>query len=111
MYEPVAFCTTLVILVTCVVSYLGFRSPAVEEKYIFCPERILAGKEYYRLVTSAFLHSGWGHLVWNMVGLYSFGRSLEWALGMGHFLLVYFGAVVGGNLLSLYVHQIGRAHV
>ena len=104
-YEPVALCTTLLILVTCVGSYLGFRSRAVEEKYIFCPERILAGKEYYRLVTSAFLHSGWGHLVWYMVGLYSFGRTLEWALGMGHFLLVYFGAVVGGNLLSLYVHR------
>src|ERR1035438_7018468 len=94
MYEPVAFCTTLVILVTCVVSYLGFRSPAVEENYIFCPERILTGKEYYRLVTSAFLHSGWGHLVWNMVSLYLFGGSLEWALWRTNFLLIYFGAVV-----------------
>ena len=105
MSEPVAICTSVLILVTCVASYLGFRSPAVEEKYIFCPERILAGKEYYRLVTSAFLHGGWGHLVWNMVGLYSFGRALEWSLGKGNFLLVYFGAVVGGNLLSLYVHR------
>jgi membrane associated rhomboid family serine protease len=105
MYEPLAFCTTLLIVVTCVVSYLGFRSAAFEDKYIFCPERILAGKEYYRLVTSAFLHGGWGHLVWNMVGLYCFGRALEWGLGMGQFLLVYFGAVVGGNLLSLYVHR------
>ena len=105
MYEPVAICTTLLILGTCVASYLGFRSREMEEKYIFCPARILVGKEYYRLVTSAFLHSGWGHLVWNMVGLYSFGRALEWSLGKGGFLLVYFGAVVGGNLLSLYVHR------
>jgi membrane associated rhomboid family serine protease len=105
MYEPVALCTTVLIVVTCIVSYLGFRSREIEEKYIFCPERILAGKEYYRLVTSAFLHAGWGHLAWNMVALYSFGTMLEWALGRGEFLLVYFGAVVGGNLLSLYVHR------
>ena len=105
MYEPVAICTTLLILGTCVASYLGFQSRELEEKYIFCPERILVGKEYYRLVTSAFLHGGWGHLVWNMVGLYSFGRGLEWSLGKSGFLLVYFGAVVGGNLLSLYVHR------
>jgi membrane associated rhomboid family serine protease len=105
MYEPVAICTSGLIFVTCVASYLGFRSPGVEEKCIFCPERILAGKEYYRLVTSAFLHGGWGHLIWNMVGLYSFGRALEWSLGKGDFLLVYFGAIVGGNLLSLYVHR------
>jgi membrane associated rhomboid family serine protease len=77
----------------------------VEEKYIFRPESILAGKEYYRLVTSAFLHSGWGHLVWNMVGLYVFGRLIEWSLGVKDLLLIYFGAVIGGGLLSLYVHR------
>lgn len=105
MYEPVAICTSALIFVTCLASYFAFRSPAVEEKCIFRPEPILAGKQYYRLVTSAFLHGGWGHLVWNMVGLYSFGRVLEWSLGKGGFLLVYFGAIIGGNLLSLYVHR------
>jgi membrane associated rhomboid family serine protease len=105
MSEPVALCSILLILVTVVVSYAGFRYPGVEEKYIFRPESILADKEYYRLVTSAFLHAGWGHLLWNMVGLYLFGGTLEWALGRTNFLLVYFGSVIGGNLLSLYVHR------
>jgi membrane associated rhomboid family serine protease len=105
MHEPWALCTMLVIGITCLVSYFGFRNPALEEKYMFCPERILAGKEYYRLVTSAFLHAGWGHLLWNMIGLYCFGRMVEWTLGPGYFLLIYFGSVIGGNLLSLYVHR------
>jgi membrane associated rhomboid family serine protease len=105
MYEPVAICTTVLIVLTCVVSYLGFRNPAVEERLIFSPERILAGREYYRLVTSAFLHSGWTHLLWNMVGLYCFGKMLEWFLGVGYLLLIYFGSIVGGSLLSLYVHR------
>jgi len=105
MSEPLAWCNFLVILATVAVSYAGFRNPGVEAKYIFRPESILAGKEYYRLVTSAFLHAGWGHLLWNMVSLYLFGGTLEWALGRTNFLLIYFGAIIGGNLLSLYVHR------
>lgn len=105
MDAPIAFCTWLLIGVTVLVSYLGFRNPEVEEKYIFRPESILADKEYYRLVTSAFLHAGWTHLLCNMVSLYFFAGTLEWAVGRAQFLLIYFGAVIGGNLLSLYVHR------
>jgi membrane associated rhomboid family serine protease len=105
MNEPLAFCTFLLILATVVVSYRGFQDPSLEAKLIFNPECILAGKQYYRLVTSAFLHSGWNHLIWNMVSLYLFGGLLERSLGTADFLLIYFGAVVGGSLLSLYVHR------
>lgn len=105
MNEPLAWCNLLLILVTVAVSHAGFRNPWVEEKWIFRPESILAGKQYYRLVTSAFLHAGWGHLLWNTVSLYLFGSLLELSLGKTDFLLIYFGAVGGGNLLSLYVHR------
>ena len=37
MNEPVALCTFLLILGTVAVSYAGFRSPGLEEKYIFRP--------------------------------------------------------------------------
>jgi len=105
MNGPVALWTWLVIGLTCVVSWLGFRSRAVEEKYIFDPEAILAWKEYYRLVTSAVLHANWWHLLCNMVSLYLFGPLLETVFGPRLFLLVYFGSVIGGNMLSLYVHR------
>jgi membrane associated rhomboid family serine protease len=105
MNEPLALCNLLVILLTVAVSYAGFRYSWVEENYIFRPENILAGKEYYRLITSGFLHSGWNHLLWNMVSLYLFGELLEWSLGRTDFLLIYFGSIIGGNLLSLYVHR------
>jgi membrane associated rhomboid family serine protease len=105
MNEPLALWSLLLIGVTCAVSYAGFRSREVEQRYIFRPESILADKEYYRLVTSAFLHSGWNHLLWNMVALYLFGRTLEWSLGARDLLLIYFGSVIGGDLLALYVHR------
>jgi membrane associated rhomboid family serine protease len=105
MNEPIALCNLLLIAATGLVSYLGFRSREFEEKYIFHPERILAGKEYYRLVTSAFLHANWRHLGLNMLSLYLFGGPVEFFVGKAQFLLIYFGAVIGGDLLSLFVHR------
>jgi len=110
MNEPIALCNALIIGVTCLVSWLGFRSRAFEEKYIFEPEAILAWKEYYRLLTSGFLHAGWWHLLVNMLSLYLFGRYVEFSFGAGHFLLIYFGAIIGGNVLSLYVHRHHEYH-
>jgi membrane associated rhomboid family serine protease len=105
MQQPAGICTFLIIGLSCVTSYLGFRSQTLEEKYIFRPEAILAWKEYYRLLTSAFLHANWTHLTLNMVSLYLFGGLVEVLLGPLHFLLIYLGAVVGGSLLSLCVHR------
>src|SRR6266480_5171238 len=105
MNEPLAWCTLLLIAVTCAVSYAGFLKPAVVRKYIFNPESILADKEYYRLVTAAFLHADGRHLFFNMLTLFLFGSRLELIFGQAEFLAIYFGAVVGGSLLSLYVHR------
>src|SRR5437867_1045339 len=105
MQEPIALLTFLIIGLTILVSYFGFRSDAVEEKYIFNPERILAGKEFHRLITSAFLHADWWHLLLNMVSLYFFGPAIELTFGKANLLVIYCGSVLGGNLVSLYVHR------
>jgi membrane associated rhomboid family serine protease len=103
MTEP--FFTMVVGLATAGVSIWAFGNQAVERKYIFRPEDILARKEYYRLVTSAFLHAGWGHLLLNIYVLCNVGSWIEWEFGPSTFLLVYFGSVIGGSLLSLYLHR------
>jgi membrane associated rhomboid family serine protease len=105
MNEPIISCTVLLMLATGVCSFFGFRSYTLAEKYLFNPERILADKEYYRLVSSAFLHADWRHLLLNLFSLYFFGSYVELVLGKAQFLLIYFGAVIGGDLLSLYVHR------
>src|SRR5687768_2552164 len=104
MHEPIAFCTLAIVLLTCWISFLGFRDERFEGKYIFCPEDILAYKEFYRLISSAFLHGDWFHLLFNMMSLYMFGSYIELVFGIWNFLTIYFGAVLGGSLLSLYLH-------
>jgi membrane associated rhomboid family serine protease len=55
----------------------------------------------WTLVTYMFLHGGWMHLIFNMLGLFFFGPRLEARLGSRHFLGLYFVSGIAGALLSL----------
>ena len=59
------------------------------------------GGDWYRLVTSGFLHFGIIHLLFNMYLLYVLGQMLEPAIGRVRFLLVYFAGLLGGAAGSL----------
>ena len=64
-------------------------------------ERVgVADGEYYRLLTSAFLHSGVLHLLLNMYALFLFGPQLEAALGRLRFVALYLVSALGGSALS-----------
>lgn len=101
-YNIVGICLLIVTLYT---SYRGFRDPAFFRSYSFQIDRIQVHKEYKRLLTSGFLHADWTHLIFNMVALHSFAGGLEELMGIPRLLLVYFGSLVTGNLLALFVHR------
>ena len=58
----------------------------------------VATGEWWRIVTSGFLHANLIHVGFNMFVLYRLGQLLEPALGRARFLLVYVVALVGGAL-------------
>ena len=58
-------------------------------------------KEYYRLITSAFLHIGIAHLVANMYSLYILGPNIEYFYGKGKFISIYLYSAVLGSLFTL----------
>jgi hypothetical protein len=62
-------------------------------------------KEYWRLMSSGFLHTGWTHLFFNMFSLYVFSANIFEALGNFNFLIIYAVSLIGGNLLSLFIHR------
>jgi membrane associated rhomboid family serine protease len=105
-----AYIGLLLILVNCIVSYRGFKDSFFFERYVFEVEKLTIYKDYKRLITSGFLHSGWLHLILNMFSLYFFSRSLESTLGGFLFLLVYFISLAGGNLLALYVNRLNSGY-
>ncbi len=59
---------------------------------------LLYNHEWYRLVTSGFLHFGILHIAMNMYLLYQLGNILEGPLGRLRFGLLYFACLLGGSL-------------
>jgi membrane associated rhomboid family serine protease len=103
--ESTGIITIILVVVNILMSWKGFRDYAFFHRYAFDLHQVRLHKDYKRFVTSAFLHSGWMHLIFNMVALYSFGALLESAAGPLKFLGIYFFSLVSGNLLSLFVHR------
>jgi membrane associated rhomboid family serine protease len=64
---------------------------------------ISQGHEYYRIVTSGFLHANVIHIGFNMYFLYVLGSLLEPAIGSGRFLIVYLVSLIGGSFGALLV--------
>jgi membrane associated rhomboid family serine protease len=91
----------LLIILTALVSYRGFKDHFFFEKYEFGVDKVKLYRDYKRLITSGFLHVNWMHLIFNMLGLFFFAGSLPWLT----LLLIYFASMVGGNLLSLIVYK------
>jgi membrane associated rhomboid family serine protease len=58
----------------------------------------VANGDWWRLVTSGFLHFGPVHLAFNMIALWVIGRDLEQVLGRARFLVVYLVSLLGGGL-------------
>jgi membrane associated rhomboid family serine protease len=57
--------------------------------------------EWYRLITSGFLHAGLLHVGFNMFALFFLGRILEPSIGTPRFLAIYFASLFGGSFGAL----------
>ncbi len=66
---------------------------------------ILRGREYYRLITSGFIHVSGSHLFFNMLSLVFFAGEVEQSIGSLYFGLIYVIALVGGNILAVFIHR------
>ena len=63
---------------------------------------LVAEGEAWRLITSAFLHSGFVHLALNMLSLYFLGSFAEVTFGRSRFLALYLISGIAGGLAYLY---------
>jgi membrane associated rhomboid family serine protease len=74
-------------------------SSLIPEFGLFGPS--VASGEWYRLLTSAFLHAGLFHIAGNMILLFFLGRILEPGIGTPRFLMVYFVSLFAGSFGAL----------
>ena len=62
--------------------------------------------EWWRLLTTCFLHSGVIHIAMNMFILFQIGFFTEMLFGSARYLLLYLFAGIGGNIAGLYFHPL-----
>lgn len=60
----------------------------------------------WTLITYAFLHAGVGHIFWNMLGLYWFGRIIADLLGHSKLISLYFLGAFAGALAFVVIYNV-----
>ena len=97
---------TIVLIIVCAVVFLatnGFSggSGKLWNDWLLYGPAVHFGHDYWRLVTSGFLHSGPIHILFNMYLLWLLGNLLEPTLGSGRFAALFFTALLWGAFGAL----------
>jgi membrane associated rhomboid family serine protease len=69
--------TLAIVIITVIVSLVSFNNAKVINDLSMWPVMIDNRKQYYRFLTSGFVHGDFMHLAFNMFTLYSFGAVVE----------------------------------
>lgn len=72
---------------------------------------VLVQKEYWRLLTSAFLHAGLYHLGSNLIAQVFLGNAVERNLGHIKYLILYIVSGVGGNIISVLYDRVRGVNI
>jgi len=105
--------TNIIVAVTCLVSFFLMENGEGKNKLIFHPLTIKREKQWYRFLTSGFIHADMWHLLINMFVLWSFGNALERAyypafLGEASttkYLILYLGGIAVASVPSYLRHH------
>lgn len=78
---------------------LQIASAGLRSRLALVPALVAHDGEYYRLVSSAFVHFGLVHILFNMYALYLLGPPLERSLGRLRFTALYALSALGGSVM------------
>ncbi|HMO33832.1 MAG TPA: rhomboid family intramembrane serine protease [Lacibacter sp.] len=101
--------TLIIIIITVIISITAFNNDKIINDLIFWPPQVKHKHQYYRFITSGFIHADLAHLAFNMITFYFFGRVMEgffeMKMGSMGFLLFYLGGIVVSEIPSYIRHQ------
>lgn len=81
--------TLLLVGLTCLISYNAFQNRQMFNQLKHFPYVEARQKEYFRFISSGFIHANWGHLLVNMFVLWNFGEIVE------RYFTLFYGNVMG----------------
>ncbi|MEJ1238537.1 rhomboid family intramembrane serine protease [Chryseolinea sp. T2] len=104
--------TLIIVGFTVLVSMYAFQKPAVLKRLILNPYVVTHRKEYYRFLTSGFIHKDHMHLIFNMLSMYFFGGVVEKQFnyifasrGDLYFILLYVLGIIISDVPSFLKHK------
>ena len=92
------------LVVNVIASLIAFRNEAFMQQNILWVGPMRERGEWYRGISSGFLHVNQLHLFLNIYGLWLFGPICEYVLGGVGFVIVYFATLAGGSVWA-YIHN------
>jgi len=92
--------TVILIILICIVSVSALGKPELRAKLLMNPYRVEKHKEYYRFVTSGFVHGSYMHLGFNMFTFYFFGEAIEGLLGPTLFIILFISGIIISDIPS-----------
>ncbi len=101
--------TLILVAMTVLLSWQAFERPRLLDRLMLWPPAIDRQRQYDRLLTHGFVHADWQHLLFNMITLFFFGRSVERLfapyIGAMGFALFYLSAILVAMLPSYLRHR------
>ena len=92
------------ILSIVLISLNALKNDSNFEKFKLNVGKVNSG-EYYRLLSSGFLHGDFQHLLFNCFTLFIFGDTVIMSLGEINFILLYFSCLVFSGWISVYFNK------
>lgn len=105
--------TLIIVILTGIISFSAFNNDKLKNDLIFYPPEINRG-QVYRFITHGFIHADIGHLIFNMIALYSFGEVLEQfyvfptvfgSSGKLIYFILYFTALIIASVPDYFKHR------
>jgi len=98
------------ILINCIISFTSFGNEKRLGELSMWPYMVKQKNQYYRFITSGFVHTDIQHLLFNMITLYFFGRVIEDAFdylfnSKIYYLLFYFLALIMSDVRTYFKHK------
>lgn len=105
--------TLIIVILTSLISYNCFQDRGRFASLLHSPYQEKKSNQYYRWLTSGFLHGSMGHLLINMYVLFMFGELIERnflaifgeVMGRLNFLLLYLLTVIFANIPTFLLHK------
>ena len=104
--------TIVLIIINTAVSLYAMQKPNLLNGLMMNPYQIVSRGQYYRLISSGFIHRDHMHLIFNMFTFYFFGTQLEYifqqifgSMGSVHFIALYMLGIVVSDLPTVYKHR------